>query len=725
MNKRLNLTIRGMSCASCVNRIETGLKKQTGMIEASVNLATEKAKVEYDDQELSPRKIVKIVKDLGYEASEEDEAKSSLKKKSNAQKWFLLLSAGFTLPLVLPMLFGKMGHALMLGPWTQLALATPVQFIFGFQFYQSAWSALKHRTGNMDVLVALGTSSAFGLSLYAIHRQSGHLYFESSTVVITLVLFGKYLEARAKRQTSEAIQSLQKLRPQKAFVKNGNQFNEVLIEKVKLGDVVMVKPGETIPVDGTLIEGETQVNESLVTGESLPVAKKPGDKVVTASINGDAPILISVTALGSETMLAKIIRLVEDAQAAKAPIQRLVDRLSAFFVPSVLFIAFGTLLLTGLFKANWEMAILNAVAVLVIACPCALGLATPTSIMVGTGIAARSGILIRDAEALESTQAVRTIIFDKTGTLTEGKPSVTTLFSSKMTDHEFLSLVASIQSGSSHPLARAVMEEAEKRKISFTPALSMKTLPGKGIEANKEDRNYVFANKSILKDYECAEHPEAIKKEKEGESISYLLDRDAKEMIGFIGFRDHLKPNSEETIKILKSLGVRTMMITGDNRGSAERIAMQLGIDDVTAEVLPHEKAMIIQEHQLKGEVVAMVGDGINDAPALAAADVGIAMANGTDVAMNSAGITLMRGDPLLITDAISISKKTYKKIQQNLFWASIYNVIGIPLAAFGYLNPMIAGSAMAMSSVCVVMNSLLLKRWRPHVLETIKKRVP
>lgn len=715
MNKRLNLTIQGMSCASCVNRIETGLKKEAGIIDASVNLATEKARLEYNDQELTPKKIVKMIKGLGYEASEVNEIKSNKEIKSAPQKWYVLVSAMLTIPLVLPMMLGKWGHGFMLNPWLQLALATPVQFIFGLPFYHSAWSALKHRTGNMDLLVAIGTSSAFGLSLYELNRQSDHLYFESSTVVITLVLLGKFLEAKAKKQTSEAIRSLQNLRPQKAIVKNGDQYIEKPVEEVKLYDVVMVKPGETIPVDGEIVEGETQVNESLVTGESLPVSKKQGDRVVTASLNGEAPILVRVTALGSETMLAKIIRLVEDAQAEKAPIQRLVDKLSSFFVPSVLFIALLTLLLTGLFTTNWEHAILNAVAVLVIACPCALGLATPTSIMVGTGIAARSGILIRDAEALEATQAVRTIIFDKTGTLTEGKPSVTTLFTSKIGHDEFLSLVASIQTGSSHPLAKAVVEEAEKRKISFRPAIAMKTIPGKGIEARLNEKNYVITNKAILKNYNCQEINEAIICEKKGESISYLIDTDLKEIVGFIGFKDNLKRNSEQTIRTLKALGIRTMMITGDNQGSADRVALELGIDDVTAEVLPEQKAKIIEEHQLKGEIVAMVGDGINDAPALALSDVGIAMANGTDVAMNSASITLMRGDPLLIADAILISKKTYKKIQQNLFWAFIYNVIGIPLAAIGYLNPMIAGLAMAMSSICVVMNSLLLRRWKPQ----------
>jgi Cu+-exporting ATPase len=728
MQQNISLDIKGMTCASCVGRIEKVLKKDEAIISASVNLATEKAKIIFDPAKRNLQNILDLIAKAGYEAKLSTQSlkstTASKEKELKKDKILIFISALLTLPLVLPMALDIFGYHLMPSPWIQLLLATPVQFYIGARFYKSAWSAIKAKTGNMELLVALGTSAAYGLSLYLLlknvdhlEHHTPHLYFESAAVIITLVLLGKFFETKAKMQTSAAIKALQTLQPSTAKVIRNNSEETVAIENLKIKDLVVVRPGERIPVDGILIKGETQVDESLITGESLPVDKKENDTVVGGSINGDGLVNIEVSALGSETMLSRIIRMVEDAQSVKAPIQRLVDKVSAYFVPTVLVIAIATVVITALLSGNWEEAIVNGVAVLVIACPCALGLATPTSIMVGTGAAAKAGILIKDAEALEIAHSITTLAFDKTGTLTEGKPSISKLISFDMSEADFLKLLATIQSGSEHPLAKAVLAEALKQELTFEKASSIKALPGRGLEAMINNKKYFLASKRLLDEKNINnDHIRSLAKaqEEQGETVSFLIDEEKMTVLGIVTFKDQIKESSRATIQKLKELGIKTLMLTGDNNGSAQAVAKELGIDYVRADVLPEHKAEVIVEFKNKGEIIGMVGDGINDAPALAAAHVGIAMSTGTDVAMHSAGITLMRGDPLLIPDAISVSRRTYNKIRQNLFWAFFYNVIGIPLAAFGYLNPVIAGAAMAFSSVSVVTNSLLLKRWKP-----------
>lgn len=725
MQQNISLDIKGMTCASCVNRIEKVLKKDAGIISASVNLATEKAKVEFDSAKLDVSKIINLITKAGYEAKvSSPKLKENKEIELKKEKLLIILSTFLTLPLALPMIFEPFGYHLMPSAWVQLLLATPIQFFIGARFYKSAWGAIKAKSGNMELLVAIGTTAAYGLSLYLLLKNlehlkhhTPHLYFEGSAVIITLVLLGKFLETKAKQQTSAAIKSLQALQPSVARVLRSGKEEEISIENLKLNDIVIIRPGERIPVDGVLIKGLTQVDESLITGESLPVEKKETDKVVGGSINGDGLIQVEVTALGTETMLSRIIRMVEDAQSVKAPIQRLVDKVSAWFVPTVLIIAFITVTVTAFVTGNWETGIIHGVAVLVIACPCALGLATPTSIMVGTGVAAKAGILIKDAEALEVAHSVTTIAFDKTGTLTEGKPSISKLIAFEKSEQDVLALLASIQNGSEHPLAKAVMEEARIKEISFKEASSSRALPGRGLAAEIEGKKYILGSKRLLNELGITTTLELnISQDREvlGETVSFLIDESENKVIGLVSFKDTIKESARKTIQELKALGIKTIMLTGDNQGSANVVARELGIDSVKAEVLPQHKSEVVQELKNKGEIVGMVGDGINDAPALAAAHVGIAMSTGTDVAMHSSGITLMRGNPLLIPDAISVSRKTYAKIKQNLFWAFIYNVIGIPLAAFGYLSPVVAGAAMALSSVSVVTNSLLLKKWKP-----------
>lgn len=713
MQQNISLNVKGMTCASCVNRIEKVLKKDEGVITANVNLATEKANVVFESNKLDIPKIIALIEKAGYEASE---VKQDKEKGLREEKHLIILSVLLTLPLVLPMLLQPFGIHLMPPGWIQLLLATPIQFYVGARFYKSGWSAIKAKSGNMELLVAIGTSAAYGLSLYLMYKKVPHLYFESSAVVITLVMFGKYLEARAKQQTSEAIKALEKLRPNTARVIRDGKELEVKIEEVVIADRVVIRPGERIPVDGAIVRGSSSVDESLITGESLPVEKFVTSKVTGGSINGEGLIEVEVTATGKETMLSRIIRMVEDAQAVKAPIQRLVDKVSAIFVPAVIVISILTIVLTGIITGNWETAIIHGVAVLVIACPCALGLATPTSIMVGTGVAAKAGILIKDAEALEVAHSVTTIAFDKTGTLTEGKPSVSSIITFGTNESEALAIMAAIQFGSEHPLGKAVIEEAQKRNIHPSQATSFKAISGKGLEALVEGRKFYIGSKRLIQDLNIPADKElamASEREALGETVSFLIDDDLKLIIAIVTFSDTIKESSSETISKLKALGIKTVMLTGDNKGSAEKVSKILGLDSFEAEVLPGDKSSIIEKYRSNGEIVGMVGDGINDAPALAAANVGIAMSTGTDVAMHSSGITLMRGNPLLIPDAIAISRRTYTKIKQNLFWAFIYNVIGIPLAALGYLSPVVAGAAMAMSSVSVVTNSLLLKRWR------------
>lgn len=732
-----SIPIEGMTCASCVSRIEEAVGRVEGLESVEVNLASERALVQIQAPEVLG-KVLAAIRKAGYDVSAEetqildgdkgskfDDAKE-LELSKNRRT--LIFSGLLTFPLVLPMLFEPFGFHWMLPLWLQLILATPVQFIFGARFYKAAYRALLAKAGNMDLLVALGTSAAYGLSIFQIYEHwgalehltnmGGHIYFESSAVIITLILLGKYLEARAKQQTSAAIKALQNLTPDVALIlRNGSQI-EVSLDEVEIGDTVVVKPGKRVPVDGVVRLGTTQVDESMMTGESLPVLKSMGDMVTGGTINTDGMIQVETQAIGSETRLAKIIRLVESAQAAKAPIQRLVDRVSAVFVPVVILIAAITILSWGMMSGDWNQAIINGVAVLIIACPCALGLATPTSIMVGTGLAAKNGILIKDAEALEVAHTITTVAFDKTGTLTEGKPVVSYFQSFGMAEVDVLKIAAAIQSASEHPLAKAMVERAKDEALQIQPVTEMKSIPGLGVEAQYMGKKYVIGHARLMKERKLA--TEALANsirvlQTQGMSVSLIGDLESLRIIGLIGFEDRIKTGAKQTIQALGALGIKTIMITGDNKGSADSVARSLGITEVRAEVLPDGKGREIEILKARNEVVAMVGDGINDAPALALSDVGIAMSTGTDVAMHSAAITLLRGNPLLIPDAIEISKRTYRKIQQNLFWAFIYNIIGIPLAALGMLNPMLAGGAMALSSVSVITNALLLKRWKPN----------
>ncbi len=723
MMQNTTLLISGMSCASCVGRIEKALTKEPAVKSASVNLATEKASISYDNDKISPERLIELIKTAGYEAQLEEITKKQVSRKSNTltrEKLLITVSALLSLPLVLPMLLGPLGINFDLSSLIQFILATPVQFYIGARFYRGALAAIKARSGNMDVLVALGTSAAYFLSLYLMMKHGisshQHLYFESSAVIITLVLLGKFFEARAKHETTRAIEALQELRPLTARVMGHQGEKEIPIEKLKLGDTVIILPGERIPVDGIIQKGSTQVDESLITGESLPVSKKPGDQIIGGAINADGRIEAKVSALGAETMLSKIIRMIEDAQAKKAPVQRLVDKISGVFVPVVVLIAILTIIITGFLSGDWEHAIVTGVAVLVIACPCALGLATPTSIMVGTGVAAKAGVLIKDAEALEITHSLTTIAFDKTGTLTEGRPELVSLHSHSQDNDRILSLFSALQSGSEHPLAKATLRKARSAGLTITPAEDGRAIPGRGVRGLVEGKEYIISSKRILEDEgikdDFFEKLISEREEKE-ETVSLLVY--GEKIIALASFKDVIKDSAKLALKELKELGVKSVMITGDNKGSAALVAKELGIDEVFAEVLPEDKSRIILSLREKGEIVGMVGDGINDAPALAQAHVGMAMSTGTDVAMHSAGITLMNGNPQLIADAISVSRRTYSKIKQNLFWAFIYNVIGIPLAALGFLSPVLAGAAMALSSVSVVSNSLLLRSWKPN----------
>ena len=822
----LRLRIDGMTCASCVGRVERALQRVPGVLQASVNLATETAEVTLAAREADRAALLaavsQAVERAGYaaydRAAEEvggeggeggaaaGTAAGAAASTASAGRsvagtarawpdwWPVALGAVLSAPLVWPMLAGVFGATAMLPGALQWLLATPVQFGLGARFYRAGWKALRAGSGNMDLLVALGTSAGYGLSVYLLlaqgglggaHRMNGmagmagepHLYFEASAVVITLVLLGKWLEARAKRRTTEAIRALNALRPERARVLKDGIETEVPAARVRVGDVVVVRPGERVAVDGIVIEGDSQVDESLITGESLPVARHSGQAVTGGSVNGEGRLVVRTTAVGAESTLSRIVRLVESAQARKAPIQRLVDRVSAVFVPVVVAIAVVTLLGWGLVAGDWQAAILHAVAVLVIACPCALGLATPAAIMAGTGVAARHGILIKDAEALELAHGLTVVAFDKTGTLTEGRPRLLACEAAGGDDTAVLTQAAALQAHSEHPLARAVVEAAQGRGLTPPAAAQVQAVAGRGIAAQVQGRSLRLGSSRYMEELGIDTRPlqpRAQALQAQGATVSWLADVSADadpgtataggaaasatvvatvgetvgaalgatldagsgamagatqratvgeaprrraprggRLLGLLAFGDTIKPTAAQAVQQLQRQGVRTVLVSGDNRGAAQAVAAQLGMSDVRAEVLPEDKAAIVASLKSGGARVAMVGDGINDAPALAAADVGIAMATGTDVAMHAAGITLMRGDPALVPQAIDISRRTYRKIRQNLFWAFAYNVIGIPLAAFGWLSPVIAGAAMAFSSVSVVSNALLLSRWK------------
>lgn len=726
------LAIEGMSCASCVGRVEKALAAVPGVVTASVNLATEQASItrltagtDIADLQAAVEKAGYHARAVGSDAATGDAAAGEppaprLAVGGGAR---VVLAAALSAPLVLPMLAG---HAFMLpGAW-QLLLALPVQFWLGAPFYRAGWAALRAGAGNMDLLVALGTSAAFGLSVWTLATSPlamPPLYFESAAVVITLVMFGKWLERRAKRQTTAALRALQALRPATARLRRGVSEQTVPVGELRVGDEVVVRPGERLPADGVLIEGQSQLDESLLTGESLPLAKGPGDVVIGGTINGDGLLVLRVSAVGTETALARIVRLVESAQARKAPIQRLVDQVSAVFVPAVVGIALFTFVGWWWAAGDLSAAVLHAVAVLVIACPCALGLATPAAIMVGTGAAARQGILIQDAVALELLQAVEVVAFDKTGTLTRGHPSLVALEPAPGGPgaDEVLAWAAALQSGSEHPLARAVLGAAQEKNFTVTAASAVRAVAGRGIQGEVGGRPLVLGSSSWMEALGIATAPmreRADGLQAEGRTVSWLAATGAQPMLlGLLAFGDAVKPEAAAAIAALTEAGIRSVLISGDNAGSAQAVARRLGITEVHAQVLPGEKAALVERLKAglhPGRRVAMVGDGVNDAPALAAADVGIAMGSGTDVAMATAGVTLVRGDVGRVAQAIEISRRTHRTIRQNLFWAFAYNVVGIPLAAMGLLSPVVAGAAMALSSVSVVGNALRLRWWRP-----------
>ncbi len=731
--RSVSLGIAGMTCASCVGRVERALQKLPGVLSASVNLATETAQLSVLG--LADEALVAAVRKAGYEARplpQDGGGARGDEEPPAAPVWPIVLASALTLPLVLPMVALLWGGHWMLPAWLQFALATPVQLWLGARFYRAGYKALRAGSGNMDLLVALGTSAAYGLSLYQWLRPGAaampHLYFEASAAVITLVLLGKWLEARAKRQTSSAIRALQALRPETARVLRDGVERELAIAEVRVGDIVMLRPGERVPVDGLVLSGDSHVDESLITGESLPVPKHPGDSVTGGAVNGEGLLQLRTAAVGAESVLSRIVRMVESAQAQKAPIQRLVDQVAAVFVPVVLLLALLTLLgwgWLGTADDAWQQGWLNAVAVLVIACPCALGLATPTAIMAGTGVAARHGILIKDAEALEQAHRLAVVAFDKTGTLTVGQPQLVAAEpAAGLARDALLRMAAGLQAGSEHPLAKAVMKAAAEAGLVAPPVSGLRAVAGKGLAGTLQEPGDSPADLRLGSSRWMAElgvDPGALQAsaaalQAEGRTVSWLaeLRADGPRLLGLLAFGDELKPTAAAAIAGLQALGLRTVLLSGDNSGAANAVAARLGITEVRAEVLPGQKSEIVEALKQGGRLrVAMVGDGINDAPALAAADVGIAMSTGTDVAMHAAGITLMRGDPALVAAAIDISRRSYAKIRQNLFWAFVYNLVGLPLAAFGLLNPVIAGAAMAFSSVSVVSNALLLRRWK------------
>jgi len=718
-----DLSITGMSCASCVGRVERALLAVPGVLTAEVNLATERARVKILAN-VADATLAQAVKRAGYEvgqpqsaeatSGEDDRFASAARRDGIAAGLALALAA----PLLLPMLLAPFGMDVMLPGWAQFGLAGLVQVVFGARFYQGAWKALRGGAGNMDTLVALGTSAAFGLSVWALASGDGeHLYFEASAAVIALVRTGKWLEARARRQAGAAIRALEKLRPERARVRRDGAEREIAVTELRAGDLIVVRPGERIAADGVVREGASSADESLLTGESLPVPKEPGSAVTGGAVNGEGVLVIEATALGAESRLAQMVRLVEDAQAQKPPVQRLVDRVSAVFVPVVIGIAALTFMGWWLAGAGLEPAAVNAVAVLVIACPCALGLATPAAIMAGTGTAARHGILIRDPAALERAGGLATIVFDKTGTLTEGKPKVVALHTlGGRTEDEVLRLAAALQAGSEHPLARAVLERA--KGLAAPRASDIAALPGRGIRGVVDGRPLMLGSNRLMResgiDIAAFEAPAAAL-EADGRTVSYLAEAgaDGGGVLGLLAFGDALKANAAEAVAALRSRGLRVVLLTGDSQGAANAAAAALGITEIHAGALPEDKAVVVAALCDAGGV-AMVGDGVNDAAALAAADLGIAMGTGTDVAAAASGITLMRGDPGLVPAALDIAHRTHRRIWQGLFWAFAYNVVGIPLAAAGLLSPVVAGAAMAFSSVSVVGSALLLRRWRP-----------
>ncbi len=719
--ERRELRVGGMSCAACVQRVERALTAVPGVVSADVNLATERAVVAARDGELRTADLIEALRRAGYDAEvitgdlvRDRQIDAAAARRLRSEGIRVAAAVVLSAPLLAPMLGVPLPGAV------QFALATPVQFLFGARFYAGAWKALRARVGNMDLLVALGTSTAYfySVALWIDAPRRADLYFDSAAVVIALVSVGKWLEARAKRSTTAQIRALMSLRPERARVERPGGEVEVPAGDVAVGDVVVVRPGERVPVDGRVIAGTSEIDESLVTGESLPVAKAPGDAVTGGSINGDGLLRVETTAVGERSTLARIIALVDRAQAKKAPVQRLVDQVAAIFVPAVLGVAALTFLAWWLLAGNPAAGVIAAVSVLVIACPCALGLATPTALMVGTGAAARAGILIRDVEALERAHRLDTIVLDKTGTVTTGRPAVAEILTFAGTERDLLALAAAAQTGSEHPIARAVLARAAD--LALPPLEEFRSRPGLGLLARVGGRRVAIGNRRLMAEagasIEAVEAGEAraAALETRGATVVWVATLDpAPACIGAFAIEDPIKPTAAAAVRRLHAIGVETVLLSGDHERTVAAVAAALGIRRVFAGVVPAEKAEHVRRLQAEGHRVGMVGDGVNDAPALAAADVGIAIGTGTDVAMQTAGVTLMRGDPLLIADAIDVSRATYRKIVQGLFWAFFYNVVGMPAAALGWLNPMVAGAAMALSSVTVVSNALTLRRWR------------
>lgn len=726
--EKVTLKLYGMSCAACANRIEKILGGLPGVITAAVSFAAEKAVVEYLPAQISPGEMRKALAEFGYEAAEAaDEVGPGVDREQAARETeirrltrLFVFAAVFSLPLLSVMFFEFFGvhpPALLMNPYFQFILATPVQFIPGLQFYRGAYHALKAKSANMDVLIAMGTSAAYFYSVAMTFLGAGPVYYESAAVIITLILLGKLLEAIAKGRTSEAIKKLMGLQPKTARVIREGQELDIPIAEVVVGDLILVRPGEKIPVDGIVRSGSSTVDESMLTGESMPVDKKPGDEVIGATLNKHGSFKFEATKVGKDTALAQIIKLVEDAQGSKAPIQRLADIISGYFVPAVVGVAAVTFVAWYLIGGDFTRALINFTAVLVIACPCALGLATPTAIMVGTGKGAEHGILIKGGEYLEKAHQITAVVLDKTGTITKGRPTVTDVIAvDQGNEDEVIRLAAIAERGSEHPVGEAIIEEAKAKGLELGDPESFAAIPGQGVRAVVAGRPVLFGNRKLMEAGQVDIRPlqERVEQlEAQGKTaITLAVDGRA---LGVIAVADTLKETSAEAIRELQQMGIEVYMITGDNRRTAHAIAEQVGITQVLAEVLPENKAEEVARLQAAGHVVAMVGDGINDAPALAAADVGMAIGTGTDVAMAAADITLMRGDLRGIVDAIRLSKQTMRIVKQNLFWAFAYNSAGIPIAALGFLSPMLAGAAMALSSVSVVSNSLRLKRFRPR----------
>jgi len=713
--KKINLQVKGMHCASCAANINNNLNSNKHVKEANVNFSTSKATI---TSSLKEKQLIKIIKDLGYDAAHVESGENAFEKQAKEQKKerkhyrnIFLFSLIFAIPaFIIGMIFMWINIEIPYQEYILWALATPIQFIVGWQFYKGTVTAIKSKAANMDSLIALGTSAAYFYSVYAIlFNPTLGQYFETSAILITLVIMGRWFEAIAKGKTSDAIKKLMTLSAKTALVKRKGKFVKIPIEEVKEGDIIFVKPGQKIPVDGIIIEGHSSVNEAMITGESIPVEKNKADPVISATINKHGSFKFKATKVGANTTLSQIIKLIDEAQGKKAPIQRFADTIASYFVPAVIFIALITLGV-WLFFTNQpaSFALVTSVAVLVIACPCALGLATPTAIMVGSGKGARKGILIKGGEALETAHKLKYIIFDKTGTITKGTPEVTDVISINKSKTEVLKIAASLEKNSEHPLAEAIVK---KSKSTFKTT-SFKAIPGKGVQAKIKSKLYLLGNQKLIK---TKEHQEQIEKlETEGKTVMILSDK--KQILGLIAVADVIRETSQEAVRQLHSLGLKVFMITGDNERTATAIARKAGIDNIFAEVLPKNKADYVKKLQKKGKV-AMIGDGINDAPALAQADIGIAMGSGTDVAMETGNIVLMKNDLLDVPKSIRLSKQTMSKIKQNMFWALFYNSLGIPIAAgvlypwTGWLlSPIIAGAAMAASSVSVVTNSLLLR---------------